>query len=144
MAGKDRRAQRPIYQKQTVKTLATPKKRPQHEHALRPSRLDAIGRLWHPLRLFKDKWPKEERQRGEFDFSTISAPHRLAAHFEMASTQRNGPSAGQGYRMWPRSSKRKASSHPARLSFARRDVVSGGARATLRARRLRAGGVVGP
>jgi hypothetical protein len=94
MAGKDRRAQRPIYQKQTVKTLATPKKRPQHGHALRPSRLDAIGRLWHPLRLFKDKWPKEERQRGEFDFSTISAPHRLVAHFEMASTQRNGPSAG--------------------------------------------------
>jgi hypothetical protein len=27
--------------------------------------LDAIGRLWHPLRRFKDKWSKEEHERGE-------------------------------------------------------------------------------
>jgi len=34
--------------------------------ALRPSYfLDAIGRLWHPLRLFKDKWSKEELSLSE-------------------------------------------------------------------------------
>ena len=36
--------------------------------ALRPSHLDAIGRLWHPLRLLKDKWSKEEHNRRNLTF----------------------------------------------------------------------------
>src|SRR3982074_3241535 len=55
------------------------------------------------------------------------------------------PPAGQGYRMWPRGSKRNASFHPARLSLPRREVfVSGWALATLRARRLRTARLAGP
>src|SRR5260221_9742227 len=59
-------------------------------------------------------------RRGTRSANTKSA---TVMNTESPSALRAPPPAGQGYRMCPRSSKRKASFQPARLSLARREVL---------------------